>query len=117
MLESLTVLLVCQLIGEGAVHLLHLPLPGPVLGMLLLLLAFALRPALVGLLQETTQTLLRHLSLLFVPAGVGILAHLARLRSDLLPIVTALLVSTLLTIGVTAFTFVWLERWRQRRGG
>ena len=57
------------------------------------------------------QTILRHLSLLFVPAGVGVMAHAARIESEWIAILVALLVSAVLTIAVTALVFRWVARW------
>ena len=105
MLGALSVLLVCQLCGEVLVRALGLPVPGPVLGLVLLLAGLALKREVPAMLDEVAQTLLRHLSLLFVPAGVGVMLHLARLRTEWLPILVALVVSALLTLVVTAFVF------------
>jgi holin-like protein len=85
-------------------HALALPVPGPVLGMTLLLAAVALRRDLPALLRPTTSTLLTHLSLLFVPAGVGVMVHGARLAAEGLAIVGAILASTVLALAATALT-------------
>ena len=102
MLSALTQLLVFQLVGEVLVRGLEWPLPGPVLGMLLLFGYLVLRGGPDEHLQGTSQTLLQHLSLLFVPAGTGIIVHLQRVASEWLPITLALLVSTAATLAVTA---------------
>jgi holin-like protein len=102
MLAALTVLLVCQLVGEITVVALRLPVPGPVVGMALLFAALIVRGAVADQLRDTANGLLRHLSLLFVPAGVGVMAHLGRLTEEWLPITVSLVFSTLLTIAVTA---------------
>jgi len=62
-----------------------------------------------GDLARVADALLANLSLLFVPAGVGIMVHLGLLKTDLLPLGTALIVSTVLTIAVTAFLMQWLQ--------
>jgi len=102
MLAALTALLICQLVGEASVRLLGLPVPGPVLGLLLLLAVLALRREVPASLGTTAGGLLKHLSLLFVPAGVGVLQHLPRIQAEWLAIVAALLVSSVATIVVTA---------------
>lgn len=102
MLGTLTLLLLCQLAGELAARLLHLPVPGPVLGMLLLFAGLLLRGGVPAAIQDTASGLLRHLSLLFVPAGVGVMVHVTRLETEALPIVVALFGSTLFGIAVTA---------------
>jgi holin-like protein len=76
MLNALTlILLVFQLIGEVLAQLFALPVPGPVIGMALLFVALALRGGPSVELRDTAQNLLQHLSLLFVPAGVGVMLH------------------------------------------
>jgi holin-like protein len=97
MLGSLTILLVFQLTGEAISLGLGLPVPGPVIGFILLLVALRLRAGV-------------HFSLLFVPAGVGVMVHLSRLRDEWLPITVALVLSTLLTIACTALVMNWLMR-------
>lgn len=110
MLGALTALLLAQLLGEALVRWLSLPVPGPVVGMVCVLLALRLRPALLGLLQATAQGLLAHLSLLFVPAGVGVMLHLQRLGDEALAIGVALVVSTWVTMAVAALVATWLMR-------
>jgi len=102
MLGALTVLLVFQLIGEVLVQLAGLPIPGPVIGLLLLFLGLCVRGNLVAPLHETANGLLQHLSLLFVPAGVGVMVHFSRVAGEWLPILIAVIVSTALSIGVSA---------------
>lgn len=102
MLRFLTLILVCQLLGETVVGALDLPAPGPVLGMVAL---FALLMALGDVppaLEETAGGLLRAMSLLFVPAGAGVMLHVRLLGEALAPLGLALIVSTLATIAVTA---------------
>lgn len=102
MLAAITLLLVYQLVGEVIVVALALPVPGPVIGMALLFITLVVRGTAGDDLRQTANGLLRHLSLLFVPAGVGVMAHLGRLRHEWLPISISLVVSTLVTIAVTA---------------
>jgi len=102
MIQSLTAILFCQLLGELGVATLGIPVPGPVLGMVIMFAYLMVRGGVSAPLGEVADTLLRHLSLLFVPAGVGIVLHFDLLRADWLPIGLGLIVSTLLTIVVTA---------------
>ena len=110
MIPALATLLVFQLIGEALVRALTVPVPGPVVGMALLLLALVLRPATLQAIRPTALTLLQHLSLLFVPAGVGVMLHLQRLGDEALAIGVALVVSTLVGLASAALTMVWLMR-------
>ena len=102
MIAALTQLLLFQLVGEVVARGFGLPIPGPVIGMALLFAFLALRGGPGEDLQKTTQGLLQHLSLLFVPAGTGVMLHLHRLQDEWLPILLSLLVSTAATLAVTA---------------
>ena len=102
MLAAVTVLLVYQLVGEIAVVALRLPIPGPVVGMALLFATLIVRRTVTNDLRQTANGLLGHLSLLFVPAGVGVMAHLGRLAHEWWPITASLVLSTLATIAATA---------------
>jgi holin-like protein len=116
-LHGITLLLLFQLIGEVLVHLARLPLPGPVLGMALLFLTLILRRGLPAALPDSlngaASSLLGHLSLLFVPAGVGVMLHFDKLAGDGLAIAAALLLGTLITLGLTALLMQWLLRWQR----
>lgn len=102
MIGALAVLLLCQLAGEVIARLTGLPVPGPVLGMLILFVGLAVKGDAPGWLRDTATGMLQHLSLLFVPAGVGVMLHLGRLQAEWPAILVALVVSTWLTIAVTA---------------
>lgn len=102
MIGALAILLTFQLIGEALVQLTGIPAPGPVIGMVLLFLGLLWREELPDALRVTAQTLLSHLSLLFIPAGVGIIQYGALLREEWLALAIALVVSTLVTAAVTA---------------
>ena len=111
MIVSLAIILSFQLVGEIASRALSLPLPGPVVGLLLLVGCCIARPALAERIRPTTMGLLQHLSLFFVPAGVGIVAHLQLLREDGLGLALALMGSTALAIAAGALAFSWVARW------
>lgn len=110
MLGYLTLILLCQLIGELIVGGIGLPLPGPVLGMLVLFAFLVIRKDTPATLEKTANSLLQSMSLLFVPAGTGIILHFRLLDEAALPISLALVVSTLLAITVTAFMMRWLGK-------
>ena len=110
MITALTVLLGCQLAGEVAARLFALPVPGPVLGMLLLFLLLIARSRLLEPVRDPALGLLRFLSLLFVPAGVGLMRHFGRLRAEVWAVGTAVVLSTILTIAVSALVFQFTAR-------
>lgn len=109
MLEAATWLLIFQLAGEIIARLAGLPLPGPVLGMAMLVVALFLRPALAEKLGALVDGLLANLGLLFIPAGVGVSLHLGLLREEWLPILVALVGSTIAGIVVTALVYDMLS--------
>jgi holin-like protein len=102
MLTTFSILLLFQCLGEGLAHAFALPVPGPVIGMLMLLAVLAASPRLLASMEAAATELLRHLSLLFVPAGVGIIASASVLRGHWLAIVVSVIASTMLTLAVTA---------------
>lgn len=110
MIWHIAVLLLCQLAGEVIVKALGVGIPGPVLGMAFLVIILVLRPVFAEHMKTTANGLLAHLSLLFVPAGVGIIGHLGRLGSDGVGIVVAIVASTVLAIAVAALVFVGVAR-------
>lgn len=102
LLNTLAILLLFQCLGEATAFVLKLPLPGPVIGMLLLFAALTVSRRLMDIIEATGSELLRHLSLLFVPAGVGIMAAAGSIAGRWPAIILALVGSTLLTLAMTA---------------
>lgn len=114
MLEALAALLAFQLLGEAIAHLSGWPVPGPVIGMALLFVAWPALTRLHARLGGVADTLLAHFGLLFVPAGVGVMLHAGLLRDWWAPLLVGVIVSSVLTMALTAGLFVWLRR---RRSG
>jgi len=112
-LKGLAWLLLMQSLGEVLARSLSLPFPGPVVGMLLLLLALRW-PLVREPVAACADALLQHLSLLFVPAAVGVMQHLQRLGDEALAIGVALVASTLVCMAVSAWTMVWLMKRMER---
>lgn len=118
MLHAILILLGCQLLGEVLARGLALPVPGPVIGMALLFVALQLRVRLrpdapdIGTLPlgAVAAFLLANLSLLFVPAGTGIIRQTAVLTAHGPGLIIALIGSTALTLIVTALVFVAVAR-------
>lgn len=110
MLKAVTTLLVFQLVGEILAQAIGLPLPGPVLGMAFLMLALLAFRRVPDWLGETADVLLRHFSLLFVPASVGLMQYLARIEAEWRPIAVTLIVSTVVSIAASALTFVLVAK-------
>lgn len=107
-LRGLAWLLVFQSFGELLSRGLDLPLPGPVIGMILLLPALRLA-ALRDDVARCADFLLSHLSLLFVPVGVGVMTHLSLVSQYGVRILLVLIASTLIGLAVTALALHWLR--------
>ena len=110
MLSALTLILSCQLAGELITRFAGLPVPGPVAGMVILFAQLAIKGSVPENIGAVADSLLRNLALLFVPAGVGVMAHFGLLGQDWLPISVALVGSTLATIAVTGLVMNRLAR-------
>ncbi|MHC2003291.1 CidA/LrgA family protein [Methylobacterium sp. CM6241] len=124
MIVSFTLILLAQLVGEVLARATALSVPGPVIGMALLLLFMVLRdrwsgiasrvlaaPLVDGTLERSGKGLLAHLSLMFIPAGAGIVGRLDVLEAHGLALACVVVVSTLATLTATALTFVAVKRW------
>jgi holin-like protein len=100
-LRGLAILLVLQTLGETLTHALGLPIPGPVLGLVLLLAALQLAWV-RGPVGAAAELLLAHLSLLFIPVGVGVITHLDLVSRYGLRLAAVIALSTWIGMAVTA---------------
>jgi holin-like protein len=105
MIHALTLLFVCQLAGEVVVQAAGLAFPGPVLGMALMFAGLLARGRSAPALDDAADAILRNLSLLFVPAAVGVMQQAGLIAANWLAISAALVLSTVLTLVVTVLTF------------
>ena len=111
MLRAIFVIFLFQLLGEALKKFFDMRIPGPVLGLILLLvvLIFLKRfktGAITNLKDDVINNsnyILNYLSLLFVPIGVGVVMHLSYLENNLFKVLIIVFISTILTIGLTAF--------------
>lgn len=109
MVEGFALLLFAELIGECLRQIFNLPVPGPVIGMFLVAFAMIVRARIRPTaavserspIERTADALIGHMGLLFVPAGVGIVAIAPMLEGAWLPLGVALLLSTIVTLIVT----------------
>lgn len=125
MLKPIALILLCQLAGEAVAHGFGMPVPGPVIGLLLLftlLLATGstgggvLDASPDGALGGVADRILGMLGLLFVPAGVGLVDHLGLLSGNAMGFAAVLVVSVVVTLLVTVVTFVGVHRLTKGRG-
>jgi holin-like protein len=114
LLAGFTWLLLFQCAGEALVRAADLPIPGPVLGMALLLVVLLVRGPASESMTDAADGLAKHLSLLFVPAGTGVMLHVAQIEAEWVPIVAAIAASTVLAMAASALTFQWIVRRQER---
>ncbi len=110
MLTYLTLILFCQLVGEIISQAFALPIPGPVIGMAILFLGLLIKGRTPSALESVANLLLQVLSLLFVPAGVGIIVYLDLLKKSWAAIAGAVVVGTLLAIAITGLVMQMVVR-------
>ena len=111
MLNSIFVILFFQLVGEFIQKFIELSVPGPVIGLFLLLIILLMSkknyykiPINFQInLINSAENLLNYLPLLFIPVGVGVVMHLSLLEDNLVPVMLVIIIGTLLTLAVTAF--------------
>lgn len=119
MLPAILTLMALQLIGEAVRDAFSVPIPGPVIGMFLLAAVLVIRrrrmDPVPSALEATAETLISHMGLLFVPAGVGIIAEADLLRQEWLPVVAAVVGSTVLSLAVTGLVLHAVLRLSERR--
>jgi holin-like protein len=92
-------------LGEIVVHIVHLPLPGPMIGLVLMLFDFRLNRRIDPDVEQLFDRVSSHFAILFVPAGAGVVAHGAVLGSGISFVVISVLAGTLATLMATAFSF------------
>lgn len=117
MLYAVLMLVALQCLGDLIAGAASLPIPGMVIGLMLLLCGLGLRGwwlgsqhAVPGALNRVAGTLHGHFGLLFVPAGVGVIANLDRIASSGLALLVVVLLSTAVTIAVTAMIVAWCPK-------
>ncbi len=108
MFYTLAALLLFQCLGEVIVFALGLSIPGAVVGMLLLFVALLSFPSLMAKIEESSHHLLKHMSLFFIPAGVGIMVTASGIAQHWFALLVAVVVSTVLSLVVTAASMQFL---------
>lgn len=113
LLPAVTALLVCQLIGTAIQLLFRLPVPGAVIGMVLLFAALVVRRKPLGAIDKASKLLLRFLPLMFVPAGVGVVDQFGLIAKEWLPLGATMILTLIATI---AFTGAIMQACLRRTG-
>jgi holin-like protein len=114
MIEGFLVLLLFQLAGEATAHVAHLPIPGPILGLLLMLVWAQFGGKIGEPARQVARGLLANLGLMFVPVAAGIAFQLRALGDAAWHVGWIVIVTTAFTLVVTAAVFAWLCKLTQR---
>lgn len=117
MVLTIACLTLFELTGVLISSLFNLPVPGPVIGMVLFVGVLICSANMIEKAAPVVNVLLGHFSLLFVPAGVGIMDYADRIIAEWLPICVAVLGSSILTMVSTVLTIRWVSRLLERRQG
>lgn len=110
MVGAIAILLGCQLVGEVVARAMTLPVPGPVIGLALLVVLLSVYPELARSAGPTARAILANLSLLFVPAGVGVVGNLGVLSENWLAFAVILLASTIAAMLSSVGAFLFVQR-------
>lgn len=118
MLFGIATILFCQLVGEALSRALALPIPGPVIGMVLLIVLLWVKESFIPVreslayysIEKTGRYILANMSILFVPASVGIIQKFDILARYGWTIAIALTASTVLALIASAYTFIWVAK-------
>lgn len=122
MLKSIFIIFLYQLIGESVQKYFELTIPGPVIGLIFLLVSLILlrqtKSTYIKKTKEeishTSNYITSYLSLLFVPIGVGVVMHLTYLEQNYIPVLAVIFISTILTIGFTAVLMEKINNYQKK---
>lgn len=114
-LGQIGILCAICLLGEGIASILPIPFPASVISLVLVFLLLAVRWLRVEQIQEVSSFLIQNMSFFFIPAGVGILESFGQIQDSLLPLLAVLVLTTIITFGVTALTVGGIIRLQEKR--
>jgi holin-like protein len=109
-LKQLLIILTAYFLGEVLHSIFHLPVPGSVLGLILLFIALYTGLVKVEMIEDVCEFLLSNMSFLFIPAGVGLMVSFGVLKGKWAAFLTIIIVSTILVWLVTVYTVKLLRK-------
>lgn len=115
LLKEMLIVLIIYFIGEFISKTLHLPVPGNILGMILLLVLLCTNIVKVEMVDTVSNFFLDHLAFFFIPAGVGLLTALDVLKGNSIKLLVICIVSTLLVIGITGVVVQALIKFKSKK--
>lgn len=110
LIRSLAIIFGCLWVGEAVTHFSGISLPGSIIGLLLLTLLLELKVVKAEWLEATAGVLIKYMGFFFIPPGVGLISYFGLIRAQWCPILVSSVVSTLLVLAATAFTFKLFQR-------
>ena len=123
MLRSLFIIFCYQLLGEAIQKIFEINIPGPVIGLILLLFSFIIfskkltqSKRIIKEISVTSNHIINYLSLLFVPIGVGVVMHINYLGDNLFKIFSIIIIGTLTTLVFTAFVMERIINLEKKNG-
>jgi holin-like protein len=109
-LRQLAIILVICYLGEAINRFFNIPVPGNVIGMVILLIALLSGVIKLEYIEDVTEFLLKHLTFFFVPAGVGIISSMDIISANLFPMLAVILLSAIVVMVTTGITVQLLKR-------
>lgn len=113
--RQLLIILSVWLVGEIISAVIPFPIPGNVIGMILMLILLLTRTIRVQTISQVSSFLLDNISFFFIPSSVALMVEYKKVGDSLIPAFIAVFSSTLLVFIVTAFTAEYLLRLAKRR--
>lgn len=115
MITGFAIILSFLFAGEIVKHIINVPIPGNIFGLLFLFLALLFKIIPLSLVEKSSTALLSVLGLFFVPAGIGIINQFQELKPYLIPILISATLGTLITAAFAGGLFQVLEKRRKRK--
>lgn len=114
-LKEFVILCVCLFLGAITRKIINYPIPEPVYGMLYLFIALNFNILKTEDIKKTSDGILKNLAFLFVPAGVGVLAHVDLIRGKIFQIIILVILGTLISMAITGLLVQFLQRRKNAR--
>ena len=114
MIKQYTIIFMVTSLGKLISNFINFPFPGPIIGMLILLALLELKILKLDLVEKGAETILLNLAIFFIPPGVGLISALDILSGNVLKIVITMVITTIITMGVTGLTVQYLINRRSK---
>lgn len=114
-LKEFVILCVCLFLGAITRSIINYPIPEPVYGMIYLFIALHFNIIKSEDIKQTSDGILKNLAFLFVPAGVGVLAHLDLIKGNIFQIIIIVILGTIITMALTGLLVQFLQRRKNAR--